>query len=186
MRAFLLAASIVTAASGLLTAAAPATVAVREATPGVYTVAATFDVAETTQVAREVLTDYANIPRFLPDIRTSNVLERTADGVRVAQEAVSKFMLFSKRVHLVLDIHETSDAITFRDVCGKSFVRYEGAWRLTPLDQGTRLTYELTAQPSFGVPQFLIGRLLERDARDTIERLRAEIVRRGNAQGRPG
>jgi hypothetical protein len=35
-------------------------------------------------------------------------------------------MMFSKRVHLVLEIHEENWTIRFRDRCGKSFARHEG------------------------------------------------------------
>lgn len=151
---------------------------VRQPADGLYAVSAHFDVPQSPAVVREVLTDYANLPRFVPDIRRSVIRDRTADGLRVEQEAVSKYMLFSKRVHVLLEVREEGNAITFKDQCGKSFERYEGAWHLTSGPAGTELRYELTAKPAFSVPQFLIGRVLERDAREMIDRLRAEMARR--------
>lgn len=93
--------------------------------------------------------------------------------------STTKFMLFSKRVHLVLEIAEGEETVRFRDRCGKSFTRYEGHWHLTPTELGTELTYTLTAQPAFDVPGFLLKRLLERDSKDMIDQLRREIARRG-------
>ena len=93
----------------------------------------------------------------------------------VEQEAVSGVMMFSKRVHLVLEIEEQPDALIFRDRCGRSFVRYEGAWRLSRQDGQTAITYELTAEPSFDVPGFMLKRLLRRDSAQMIERLQREI-----------
>ena len=167
---------------GLLTAtlvalATPAqdqVISVRES-GGVYVVEARFTVPEAAAVVRSVLTDYANIPRFMPDVRSSRVLDRQDGHVRVEQEAVSKYLMFSKRVHLVLTVEEGADVIRFRDQCNKSFAEYKGAWMIEDLAGRTQLTYELTARPAFGVPGFVLRKLLDRDARVMIDRLRAEI-----------
>ena len=134
-------------------------------------------------MVREVLTDYANIPRFMPDVHTSHVLERQDRHVRVEQEAVSQFMMFTKRIHLVLDVEEEDAVIRFRDRCNKSFVKYEGTWTLTPgVAGGTEVGYELAAQPAFKVPGFVLRKLLNRDASVMIERLRGEISARAIAR----
>jgi carbon monoxide dehydrogenase subunit G len=148
---------------------------------GVYSVTAQFDVPAPPAVALAVLTDYEQIPRFMPGVRTSIVQERARGRAVVEQEAVSKFMMFSKRVHLVLEIAEAQEAVSFRDRCGKSFARYEGEWRLMAKESGTGLTYTLTAQPSFEVPGFILKRLLERDSKEMIEQLRREVARRREA-----
>lgn len=167
----------------LMVAATPAedeVISVRER-GGVYMVAARFTVPQAPAVVRSVLTDYANIPRFMPDVRTSRVLDRQEGHVRVEQEAVSKYLMFSKRVHLVLAVEEGADVIRFRDQCNRSFAEYEGAWTIGDRAGGTELTYELTARPAFGVPGFVLRKLLDRDARVMIGRLRAEIGARAVA-----
>ena len=146
---------------------------------GVYFVSAQFHVAEPPAVALAVLTDYENIPRFLPDITSSIVRERSAAGAVVEQEAVSRMMLFSKKVHLMLEIFEEAGAIRFHDRCGRSFEQYRGAWRVGASGTGSEVTYELTAKPSFDVPEFILKRLLKRDSLRTIERLATEIAARG-------
>ena len=155
----------------------PANLTVQEE-KGVYTVVAHFLVDQSPSVALSVLTDYEQIPRFMPDVRTSIVRERGTGWAVVEQEAVSAFMMFSKRVHLVLDIEEQPDALTFRDRCARSFVRYEGAWRLSRHGGQTAITYELTAEPSFDVPGWMLKRLLRRDSTQMIERLQREIAAR--------
>jgi ribosome-associated toxin RatA of RatAB toxin-antitoxin module len=152
-------------------------VSVREAR-GTYTVTARFEVPQTAGVARAVLSDYEHIPRFMPDVRTSIVSERTPGRLLVEQEAVSQFMMFSKTVHLRLEVTEDAETIRFVDRCGKSFVRYEGLWRLTPVAGGTIITYELTASPSFEVPGFILRRLLTRGSNIMIGHLRREIAAR--------
>jgi ribosome-associated toxin RatA of RatAB toxin-antitoxin module len=160
-------------------AQAPA-VAVRNNGDGVYTIAARFSVPEPATVVQAVLTDYPNIPRFMPTVRTSRVLEQTDGRVRLEQEAVSKFMMFSRTVHLVLDVEESDGTIRFRDGCHKSFIVYDGSWTITPQGSGTELVYELTAKPAFSVPGMVLRRLLERDSREMIDGLRAEITARAH------
>ena len=62
-------------------ASAPA-VTVREER-GVYSVAARFQVPQSTALALAVLTDYEQIPRFMPGVETSIVLERRSGLVVV-------------------------------------------------------------------------------------------------------
>jgi ribosome-associated toxin RatA of RatAB toxin-antitoxin module len=167
-----------------LAAAGPAeapVVSVRDGR-GVYVVSAQFSVAEPVTIVRAVLTDYEQIPRFTPGVRTSRVLERSDRHARIEQEAVSRFMMFSKRVHLVLDITEETDAIRFRDRCGKSFTGYEGAWTIRERVGHTEVEYVLTATPAFEVPGFVLRRLLDRDARIMIEGLRSEMAARAMAR----
>ena len=149
---------------------------------GTYTVAATFAVSQSPAFAHAALTDYAQIPRFMPEVQSSQVVERTEGRTLVEQEVVARFMLFSKRLYLLLEVRDETDTIRFRDRGGRSFARYEGAWTIADHDGSTQLTYELAAQPLFDVPRVLLKRLLRRDATQMIARLKAEI----DARARPG
>ncbi len=142
---------------------------------GVFTVVARFQVDQPASVVLDVLMDCEQIPRFMPDVRKSVVRERAAGRTVVEQEAQAGFMLFSKRVHLVLEIEEQPAALIFRDRCRTSFARYEGAWRIARENGQAQIVYELTAEPSFDVPGFVLRRLLRRDATQMIEGLRREI-----------
>jgi ribosome-associated toxin RatA of RatAB toxin-antitoxin module len=145
---------------------------------GVYSVSARFVVPQSSRVALAVLTDYERIPSFMPGVKTSTVLERRGETVVVEQDGVSHLMMFSKTVHLVLEITEGADTLRFRDRSGHSFARYEGAWRLCAVAGGTEVAYTLTAQPSFDVPGFILKRLLKRDSAQMIEGLRREMAAR--------
>jgi carbon monoxide dehydrogenase subunit G len=149
---------------------------------GVYQVAAAFTVAEPPAVAVAVLTDFERIPQFMPDLKTSVVREEGGEtGTLVEQVAVARFMMFSKRVHLLLRVNLRDGAIRFRDECGRSFAHYEGAWTVTGSGGRTAIEYQLGAKPRFDVPAFVLTRLMKRDAVTMIERLRLEIARRATA-----
>jgi hypothetical protein len=145
---------------------------------GVYVVSAEFSVPGLAATALATLTDYDNIPRFMPAVKTSTVVERGDDYAVVEQEAVATFMLFSKRIHLALEVRQHAGTVRFIDRCGTSFERYEGAWTLSERGGHTVIGYHLTAKPSFEVPSFLLKRLLKRDALQMIGHLRTEIAAR--------
>jgi ribosome-associated toxin RatA of RatAB toxin-antitoxin module len=145
---------------------------------GTYQVVATFQIPQRAALAMAVLTDYERIPKFMPDVRTSRVLERRDRRVVVEQEAVATFLLFSKQVHLLLEVDEAPLSLEFKDRCLKAFSSYEGSWRLEERPDRTDVTYTLSANPTFEVPGFLVKRLMKGDAVEMIERLRAEIAAR--------
>lgn len=161
------------------------TVTVREER-GVYFVVARFQVRQPSAVVRTVLTDYDRIPRFMPGIKRSVVLERAPGRVLIEQEAISRFMMFSKRVHLVLEITEGADTLAFKDQCRHSFLHYEGSWHISEGNGFTDIHYELTAQPAFDVPEVLLKRLLKRDSGEMIEGLRREIAARATSAAQLG
>jgi ribosome-associated toxin RatA of RatAB toxin-antitoxin module len=153
---------------------------------GVYRVSASFATTQPVGIARAVLTDYEQIPRFMPDVRSSRILERHDDRTVVEQEAVARVLFFSKRVRLVLEVTEAPASIRFRDRSGESFARYEGVWTLSEENGHALVAYELVAQPAFEVPDFILSRLLKRDADRMLDRLRAEIAARGAGVARSG
>jgi carbon monoxide dehydrogenase subunit G len=165
------------ASLGAATGAAPGNVVVQEQ-QGMYRVTAWFVVPEAPAAVLGVLSDYEQIPRFMPGVKTSVVRSRAAGRTVVEQEAHKRVMLFSRTVHLLLDISETADALTFVDTSGRSFTSYEGSWRVLPTDTGTLVTYELNARPAFEVPGFVLLRLLKSDSTDMIAQLKAEIAAR--------
>ena len=67
----------------------------------------------------------------MPGVTTSIVRERSGGRVIVEQEAVSRMMMFSKRVFLLLEVHAEGNTIRFRDAGGRSFSCYEGQWRVS-------------------------------------------------------
>jgi ribosome-associated toxin RatA of RatAB toxin-antitoxin module len=150
-------------------------VSVREAR-GTYTVTARFEIPQSPADALAVLSDYERIPRFMPEIKTSVVLARSDGRILVEQEAISRFMMFSKKVHLLLEVTQDDTSLRFVDRCGKSFTTYQGAWRAATSGGRTTVTYELIATPAFDVPEFILKRLLKRDSVQMIERLQREIA----------
>jgi ribosome-associated toxin RatA of RatAB toxin-antitoxin module len=145
---------------------------------GTYRVTARFVVPQSPALVLRVLTDYEQIPKFMPDVKTSIVRSRSDGRAIVEQEAQARVLLFSKRLHLLLDVHETTDALTFVDMSGQSFATYAGSWHVTAAEGQTTVSYQLVARPAFDVPQFVLMRVLRKDSTEMIERLRNEFASR--------
>jgi ribosome-associated toxin RatA of RatAB toxin-antitoxin module len=148
---------------------------------GLYAVAAEFSVPQSATVVMSVLSDYEAIPRFMPDIKTSRIIERGESRALVEQHAVAQFLLFSRRIELLLEIDETPARISFKDRSGKSFRSYEGAWQVVEQGGSVAITYTVAARPAFDVPEFILKRLMKRDATRMIANLRREFAARGAA-----
>jgi ribosome-associated toxin RatA of RatAB toxin-antitoxin module len=154
-----------------------------------FHVAARFAVPQSAGAVHDVLTDYDRIAEFAPGVKASKVLERRTDGVLLSQDAVAKFMVFSRRIHLELEVKDGVDTISFQDRSADSFTRYEGEWRIDPeaATGGTIVCYDLVAAPKFQVPGALLKHLLERDSTAMVRRLQQAIAERAlqTAQARP-
>jgi ribosome-associated toxin RatA of RatAB toxin-antitoxin module len=145
---------------------------------GLYSVSAEFSASGSPDVVLATLSDYDSIPRFMPAVTHSRIVERSDEHVVVEQEAVASFLMFSRRIHLMLDVSQRPGTIHFTDRCGRSFERYEGTWTVADRDGLTVIVYRLAAKPAFDVPAFLLKRLLKRDAVEMIEHLQKEIAAR--------
>ncbi|MBI5202998.1 MAG: SRPBCC family protein [Elusimicrobia bacterium] len=147
--------------------------------PGTYTVRGSFDAAATTSAVWSVLTDYDGLSRFVPDLKLSRVRERTADGVLLEQVATGRFLVFHKHVRVLLRCVETpGEKLAFEDSLGADFKLYRGAWTLIPEKGGVHVHYELRATPKGAAPGAIARRAMARGARDLLERVRQEILRR--------
>ena len=145
---------------------------------GLYTVTAQFEVEGSPETVIAVLTDYERIPEFMPGVKTSVVRERGIGRAVIEQDAISKFLFFSTRVHLLLEIRQEGGTIRFRDLAAESFTRYEGTWRVTTERGKVLVWYELSAAPAFAVPGYVLRRLFRRDSAEMATQLRREIARR--------
>src|SRR5918995_4321867 len=134
----------------------PVSVDVERGTDKAYVVDAAFDVNAPATIAWEVLTDYEGIGRFVSSIRQSTVKQRNGGRVLLEQYGVGRAWIVSLPMHVVLEVREQDQRrLAFRDLCGKSFTTYEGAWELTTIGGGTHVVYRLKADPTGRQPAIL-------------------------------
>lgn len=139
----------------------------------------TFDAPISGAVAWDVLTDYDGIGRFVPSVRASR-LELQPDGrKRLHQDAVGGFFLLRRRMKVLLELDEVPrHRIVFRDVLGKDFSSYVGEWRIDTDSTGLHVHYELRAEPRAAYLRGFCRPALRSAARDLLEQVREEMLRR--------
>lgn len=162
-----------------LGANSPVSVDVDRGTDKAYVVDAAFDVNVPPTIAWEVLTDYEAIGRFVSSIRQSTIKKREVGRVLLEQHGVGRAWIVSLPMHVVLDVREQDQrVVALRDVCGKSFTTYEGAWELTTIGSVTRVTYRLKADPNGRQPAMLARSAIGGSVRKLLDEVRHEMLAR--------
>jgi len=126
-----------------------------------------------------VLTDYANLSRFIPNLASSRQLWRRGNRVGLEQVGTQQFcgLRFSARVELELEEDPSAQELRFQMVRG-DFRRFEGTWRVSANDASSSLLYELTVQGKPGMPIGLIEQRLRDDLANNLRGVQQEAQRR--------
>jgi hypothetical protein len=138
-------------------------------------------VAAPLSIAWDVLTDYDRIDEFVGSMRESRIRERGEGRALVEQVAVGRLLIFSRRLHVLLDVREEPDAaLHFEDRLGRDFLAYRGSWRLLPQGDQVEIVYRLAARPAFRVPDLVARSLFRRAVTGLLAEVEAEILRRAS------
>jgi hypothetical protein len=144
-----------------------------------YDINGSFDVAAEPSVVWDVLTGYEHIPQFVGSLKKSHVDEDLGPyHFLLEQEFEGGFLFFTKRVRVVLDVHETwYQTIDFTDIDHKDFDFYQGSWNLLPdPGKGLKIVYILKAKQNFDAP--FAGDYMRGGVKDLLDAVRREILRR--------
>jgi hypothetical protein len=144
-------------------------------TKGVDEIRAGFFVNADQATAWKVLSDYERIPQFVSSMKKSHIEEVKDGDIYLCQEAEAGFLFITKRVHVLLKVHEVpGQSISFQDVSRKDFYFYQGSWNIDPGPQGgVTVTYHLQAQKNFDAP--FAGDYLHGGVKDLITAVQKEI-----------
>ena len=126
-----------------------------------------------------VLTDYANLNSFIPNLASSRELWRRGNRVGLEQVGTQQFcgLRFSAKVEL--EIEEDLEAGELRFcMCRGDFRRFEGCWQIGRTGEITHLLYELTVQGRPGMPIGLIEQRLREDLANNLRGVQREAERR--------
>jgi ribosome-associated toxin RatA of RatAB toxin-antitoxin module len=126
-----------------------------------------------------VLTDYENLHRFIPNLSSSRLLWRRGQQVGVEQVGSQQFcgLRFSARVQLELTEENNQGRILFRMLDG-DFRCFEGAWCMGADTNSSWLLYDLTVQGKPGMPIGLIEQRLQQDLASNLRGVQQEAMRR--------
>ena len=127
-------------------------------------------------VAWAVLSDYDHLADFIPDLKTSRVLSRDGNRVRVEQKGDVGFFFYKQPVNVVLDVlEEPPTRIIARGVEG-NVRELETRYELEPLGTEIKLDYVGRFEPDFSIPPLIgmpiLGKVFERRFRSMVEEIR--------------
>jgi ribosome-associated toxin RatA of RatAB toxin-antitoxin module len=136
------------------------------------------DLPVSVRAAWDVLTDYDHLADFIPDMKSSRVLSRGSEGVKVEQKGEFSFLFLSRTVDVTLMVTESPPVrVASRAIAG-SFRELSGSYQLEPLAHGMRLRYSGRMIPDFDMPP-LFGMLAVRAvAEKRFSAMAREIMRR--------
>ena len=126
-----------------------------------------------------VLTDYANLNLYIPNLASSRELWRRGNKVGLEQVGTQQFcgLRFSARVELELEEDPEAGELRFC-MCRGDFRRFEGIWQIGRSGGVTHLFYELTVQGRPGMPIGLIEQRLRDDLANNLRGVQREAERR--------
>lgn len=137
-------------------------------------------------IAWAVLSDYDHLAGFIPDMKSSRVISRHGNVIRIEQAGDVGFFFYKEPVNVVLEVHEEPQhRITARSIEGN--VRgLETRYELDASGTGVRLDYTGRFVPAFAIPPLigmpLVNRLIERRFRAMVEEIqRRDALARGAA-----
>jgi len=175
------------AMTGLVRAAAAPAIESRIEREGEYiTVSASALMQVDARIAWEVLSDYDNLARFIPDMTSSRAVSRSGNRVLVEQKGEFGFFFYRQPVDVLLEVLEVPPhRIDARRIAG-NIRELETRYELGTSAAGVRFDYSGRFIPGFSVPPLIgmpiVRRIVERRFRAMVE----EIVRRDALErGRP-
>ena len=130
------------------------------------------------RIAWEVLSDYDNLARFIPDMTSSRAVSRSGNRVLVEQKGEFGFFFYKQPVDVLLEVLEAPPhRIDARRIAG-NIRELETRYELGTSAAGVRFDYSGRFIPDFSLPPLIgmpiVRRIVERRFRAMVE----EIVRR--------
>lgn len=134
----------------------------------------------TPQQTWAVLTDYARLPEFVPDLLSSRLLSHNDTETIIEQRGRAGFLFMRQAIHVVVRVTEQPFSTLDVALLSGNMKHYASHWALTPLaqDGGTRIDYRGTLEPDFYVPWLLGRTLVQRNVQTMLGAVVAEIERR--------
>lgn len=135
------------------------------------------DVAAPPETVFRVVTDCDLAPKMVMTLKSCRVLERDPAGRWDVREQISKMTLLPSIRNVFRSEYEPPGHVRFWRVDGDLKV-YEGDWRIEPVAEGSRVTYESRVSTPFHVPNSLARMSLRYQVSQALVALRRECQAR--------
>lgn len=146
---------------------------------GVVTVRASAEMQVDPRMVWDVISDYDHLAEFIPDMKSSRVVQRDGDTVIVEQAGEFGFLFFRQPVAVRLLVVEYPTRRILAHALGGNLMEMEGRYDLEQLPTGAvRLLYEGRVVPDFPVPPIIGTMLMRSELSRQFTAMVKEIMRR--------
>lgn len=125
-----------------------------------------------------VLTDFDHMSSFVPNLSSSQVVERSDTLLKVAQKGVAHYGLFSANFESIREIGLSPQYEIRAHGVGGNVQRMESVMQLQAEGTGTRLHYHAEVQPGFWFPPLIGPALVRHQTAEQFSALLQEMIRR--------
>ncbi|MBD3812664.1 MAG: hypothetical protein IE917_10635 [Betaproteobacteria bacterium] len=131
------------------------------------------------EVIWDVLNDYENMPRFVPDILATRLISAGAGRKRVQIEGVARLLFLEYPTRTIQDVMYLPDgSITLNSVAGNLAIH--GVVRVHGNGTYTRVDYQVRMTPDFWLPPLIGDFLISRQIKRQFEGMVSEMHRRAD------
>ncbi len=130
------------------------------------------------KVAWDVLTDFDNMEKWVPNVRESKITGRDGNTLTVEQKGVAKFGLLSFPYTSVRKMQLSPEATIQATQVQGSMRRLTSLMKVSPEGAGTRLDYRLELEPSGIASTVMSKAFLQNEITEQFKAIVAEMVRR--------
>jgi len=129
-------------------------------------------------IAWDVLTDFANMAAWVPNVRHSSILKKAGNQLTIEQSGTAKFGLLSFSYTSVREIVLTPQTTIQSTQTKGEMKRQQSLMELSPEANGTRLQYRLELEPSGLASAAISQDRLKHDIDEQFTAIVGEMVRR--------
>ncbi|MBC2730715.1 SRPBCC family protein [Thiobacillus sp.] len=131
------------------------------------------------EVIWDVLNDYENMPRFVPDILAARLISAGAGRKRVEIEGVARLLFLEYPTRTILEVMYLPDgSITLNSVAGNLAIH--GVVRVHGNGTYTRVDYQVRMTPDFWLPPLIGDFLISRQVKRQFVGMVSEMHRRAD------
>jgi ribosome-associated toxin RatA of RatAB toxin-antitoxin module len=141
------------------------------------------------EVIWQTLTDYENLPRFIPGMEKSRVLRRDGNVAVVEQVGGTSLLFFTFPLHVVVRAEEDHPRMLRIRLVSGNLKQLESVYRIETIEGGDQqflLRWTAMMEADLPIPLFVAIRLVRKDAQEQFAGIVGEIERRERARARPG
>jgi ribosome-associated toxin RatA of RatAB toxin-antitoxin module len=129
-------------------------------------------------LAWEVLTDFQNFPKFVPNLRESSVIKPGDKQFTIEQKGVAKFGAFNFNWTSQREVVLTPQTSILSTQVKGSLKKQQSLMLLSSDGEGTRLNYRLELVPTFPASAASSEDLLKRETEEQFTAIVAEMLKR--------